>query len=277
MGDSTAFEDSEVDLDIQGVRSFTLETEDHEDSNDIRLLSARIEWQPDIEFLPSLDGLLPAPPRRGVREFYLLEQLVTLQIIQAYNTIKHITPSASHLVKYENWLAQRMQEFKRGENHFVPESQTWITLDFEQQRIIHNSLSRRLEETDVDQMDEQITRYKALKMCNQQDLESVEGAFQGAVSPVEAVMTNDSLATIQGLETDEGAMMFSEYMFTDISRGFFSAARERFKNIPEMAFRTLDITRDLVKHGFVAASFDLIVCANVRLTTCIPMLNSPRI
>lgn len=61
------------------------------------------------------------------------------------------------------------------------------------------------------------------------------------------------------------------YSFTDISSGFFSAARERFAEYSGIEFRTLDISRDPLEQGFEAGTYDLIIASNVIHAT--PSLN----
>ncbi|RFU79325.1 polyketide synthase [Trichoderma arundinaceum] len=57
----------------------------------------------------------------------------------------------------------------------------------------------------------------------------------------------------------------SEYMYTDISSGFFEAVRTtRLKDWAHLlAFQTLDLERDAVEQGFKEHSYDLVVAANV--------------
>lgn len=57
---------------------------------------------------------------------------------------------------------------------------------------------------------------------------------------------------------------FLSYTYTDISAGFFSDAKERFKRYgPQMIFKTLDLTKDPANQGFGSGSYDLVVAANV--------------
>ncbi|KAL2194238.1 polyketide synthase [Corynascus similis CBS 632.67] len=75
-------------------------------------------------------------------------------------------------------------------------------------------------------------------------------------------------------EGEEGGVMkvpgYREYMFTDVSAGFFPQAKERFRDAPNMKFRALDISRDPVSQGFAAGSYDLIVAPNVvHATPCL--------
>jgi hypothetical protein len=53
------------------------------------------------------------------------------------------------------------------------------------------------------------------------------------------------------------------YSFTDVSSGFFAAAKERFAEYPGLEFKVLDIERDPVSQGFDAGDYDLIIASNV--------------
>ena len=54
-----------------------------------------------------------------------------------------------------------------------------------------------------------------------------------------------------------------EYVFTDASPLFLTKARERFAHRSGMSYRVFDLERDASSQGFDAASFDLVVGANV--------------
>jgi acyl transferase domain-containing protein/SAM-dependent methyltransferase/acyl carrier protein len=58
-----------------------------------------------------------------------------------------------------------------------------------------------------------------------------------------------------------------EYRFTDISPLFLSRAQERFATTPSITYATLDIERDPLSQGFDAASFDIVIAANVMHAT----------
>ena len=298
-GDSLVVGATEVILDIQGVKTFVVEADNHDNDLNGGLRSARIDWQSDIDFVPSLADLLPPTSPRLETELHLTEQICTLQMMITYRSIQNITPTAPYLLKYKHWLAQCVEKFQHGKHALVPEAQEWMAMGPEQQESLRASLSRQAEETF------QIESIRIIKRFSSRIAASVEGIFRGEVSMVESMMVNNDLelfynsishpsdnkpflsalgrsrphmrvleigagtggmtaSTLKGLETADGVRMFSEYVFTDISPGFFPAGRERFRNIPRMTFRTLDITRDPVEQGFSAASFDLIVCSNVR-------------
>ncbi|TEA20888.1 Highly reducing polyketide synthase gloL [Colletotrichum sidae] len=67
---------------------------------------------------------------------------------------------------------------------------------------------------------------------------------------------------------DNGKIL-GRYVFTDVSAGFFPAAKKRFEAIPAgfLDYRVLDISRDPAEQGFSGEKYDLIVASNVLHAT----------
>jgi SAM-dependent methyltransferase len=65
------------------------------------------------------------------------------------------------------------------------------------------------------------------------------------------------------INPSDGGKLWSSYTYTDISAGFFGAAKEAFKDYPALEFKTLDITKHPVSQGFDRHSYDLIIANNV--------------
>lgn len=62
----------------------------------------------------------------------------------------------------------------------------------------------------------------------------------------------------------DGERFCSEYMYTDISKGFFKTGETTLKKWASLlTFKTLDIEGDAAKQGFLSHSYDLILAANV--------------
>jgi acyl transferase domain-containing protein/surfactin synthase thioesterase subunit/NAD(P)-dependent dehydrogenase (short-subunit alcohol dehydrogenase family)/SAM-dependent methyltransferase/acyl carrier protein len=59
----------------------------------------------------------------------------------------------------------------------------------------------------------------------------------------------------------------SEYLYTDVSAGFFHNAQERFKEYTFVQYRVLDIERLGLEQGLEAQQFDLVIAANVLHAT----------
>ena len=65
------------------------------------------------------------------------------------------------------------------------------------------------------------------------------------------------------LLSERGHAAYAAYTFTDVSAGFFGAAKERFSHIPNLEFAILDISKDPELQGFQPQAYDLILAANV--------------
>jgi SAM-dependent methyltransferase len=59
-----------------------------------------------------------------------------------------------------------------------------------------------------------------------------------------------------------GQPLYSKYTFTDIS-AFFVSAKDYFKIHPNIQYRTLDISKDLIEQGFHGEKYDLIIATNI--------------
>jgi SAM-dependent methyltransferase len=62
--------------------------------------------------------------------------------------------------------------------------------------------------------------------------------------------------------------LYSKYTFTDISAGFFPAAKERFRGYKNIDYRVLDISKDPAEQAFADdEKYDLIIATNVLHAT----------
>lgn len=83
------------------------------------------------------------------------------------------------------------------------------------------------------------------------------------VLEVGAGTASATLPILQALN-GHGNRYIQKYDFTDVSPGFFAAAKERLGDLAEVAeFRVLDAERDALEQGFEEASYDLIIACNV--------------
>ena len=77
-----------------------------------------------------------------------------------------------------------------------------------------------------------------------------------------------TLPILEKLSKSSSPPRFQEYVFTDISTGFFESAREKLKAWEKfVTYRKLDIEDDLINQGFEHERFDLLVAANVLHAT----------
>ncbi|KAI0540917.1 polyketide synthase PksD [Xylaria digitata] len=80
--------------------------------------------------------------------------------------------------------------------------------------------------------------------------------------------TSEVLSILRRTESRTGGTAFCEYVYTDISPGLFDGARERFPEYRDrMAFKTLDLERDITTQGFEPGTFDMILAGSVLHAT----------
>jgi NADPH:quinone reductase-like Zn-dependent oxidoreductase/ubiquinone/menaquinone biosynthesis C-methylase UbiE len=69
-----------------------------------------------------------------------------------------------------------------------------------------------------------------------------------------------------GAREGSAAGLLGEYVYTDISPGFFVQAKEKFPD-PRIQFRTLDISSDPKSQGFETGAYDIVTASNVLHAT----------
>ncbi|KAJ4396389.1 hypothetical protein N0V93_000608 [Gnomoniopsis smithogilvyi] len=73
-----------------------------------------------------------------------------------------------------------------------------------------------------------------------------------------------TLSILQVCSPDGRGTFCSEYIFTDISSGFFESAREKFKQWDDLIrFEALDLESDPIAQGFERNGFDIVLASNV--------------
>jgi SAM-dependent methyltransferase len=76
------------------------------------------------------------------------------------------------------------------------------------------------------------------------------------------------LCPVENGGIDPKTSSLGSYTYTDISAGFFEAAKEKFKSWRSlMKFKTLNIEKDPLEQGFEEGDYDIIVAANVCVST----------
>lgn len=78
-----------------------------------------------------------------------------------------------------------------------------------------------------------------------------------------------TIPILQALNGENGgAPLFEHYDFTDISKGFFQAARDKLGDWEDrISYLTLDIEKDPADQGFQEASYDIIIAAQILHAT----------
>ncbi|KAF7553842.1 hypothetical protein G7Z17_g3332 [Cylindrodendrum hubeiense] len=283
---------------IENGRCIPFETGDYQSTKNA-LHAARIEWLPDIDFLDANDLI----KRNGnsTDTIIALEKIATAGILQALDVFQSLSIVApGHLAKYASWLRNEKGVFARGERkEVVPEAEEWIPMSIESRQCLLDSLLENvdalgdpiasgvgrtlhkvaqhdnikgifmgeinpvqllLEDNGLrdfyDCCSDYVSADEFLSLCahSQPNLNVLEiGAGTGAMTA----------QVLKSLVSKDGARMYSQYVFTDISSGFFGPAKDRFGGWGAIEYKVLDIEKDPSEQGFELGSFDLIVASNV--------------
>jgi acyl transferase domain-containing protein/SAM-dependent methyltransferase len=273
-------------LRMRGVKLSPLDDSPPVDRSDTHP-TARLEWRPDIDFL-DLKQIFPSSIDR---ESYtpVLDELTRTCVLESKRCLEQSTTGLSHMRKFRAWLDSQSQTMSSeplvdlGEgtafdkiNHLMgmlsntPAAIAGIAM-YKIVTNIADIYSGKVEPLEILLSEETLTRlydfmddagnkspFIQLLAHSKPNLRVLEiGAGTGA-------STNKIL---KDLSLPNGRVMYSRYAYTDISSGFFVAAKERFKALPNMEFVALDISRDPAAQGFVDGSYDLVVATNVLHAT----------
>ncbi|KAI8160165.1 Highly reducing polyketide synthase [Colletotrichum sp. SAR 10_70] len=265
--------DGGLALSLKGVKLSPLENDASEEDPDPHA-GARIFWQPDVDFL-RISDLIEAHPNQG--NLARTQQLALNYIEGALSRLGDVQTTIPHLARFHSWMKKQpppqtsidMEVFKPTVSEFGPFGSFVVAM----QKVFDNIVAIFRGETEPLEIlmpDNVLTNvYNSLNITNKVPLFQALGHSKPNLRVLEigAGTGGTTNKVLEWLRGPTGALLYSEYTYTDISAGFFSAAQERFKEYPNMTFKSLDISKDPVDQGFEPASYDLILAANVLHAT----------
>lgn len=289
-------------LEIRGLACQRLDgaasrTEDQDTS-----LLCKTQWAPDLSFQAPghvFEHLKYPVKADEVATIMQLRQAVLLYIQYAVAALSEtdIQNLEWHHAKHYQWMKDQLS--LAADDKLGPSSSTWLTIPAAERPLLLNNAATtsvngemlqrvgpripeilKLEVTALELMLEdgllfryyrdalkwdrstnqaaQLVRMLAHKNPLSKILEIGAGTGGGTHAILEALGRQDS----------EGGVIFSQYDFTDISPGFFDAARKRFEAWKDvMTFQKLDIEADTDIQGFEGGSYDIIVACQVLHAT----------
>ena len=261
--------------------------------------AVQLEWRPDVDFVEASTLLRQIPDiKEGHR---IIEKLSLLCSIESARILETIATSVPHLIKYRKWTEKRVQLAKDGKNSLLTDAADLVRLGTSQRQALIEDLMVQSRGDRIDAPAEAI--YIVYK--------GIEALYKGEMDILEALLKDNALTNLynflnadchdfiellghgkptlkilevgagtggltalilDALTTKYGERMYSKYTYTDISAGFFVAAKERFSDCPGIEYAVLDISQDPVSQGFEAGAYDLIIASNVLHAT--PKLES---
>ncbi|KAF7543126.1 hypothetical protein G7Z17_g10993 [Cylindrodendrum hubeiense] len=268
--------------------------------------AARLDWKPSLDFANMHNLIRPSESSRNDgNDIHMLEKLVLVSILEIKERIANMpaatkSNTAHHVQRFCAWI--QMQVAQAAVNSYrglEVNSQHLTRLSREDRLALMTELQRSTLETsaasaaaligrivqncedivqgnisgiEVLQPDDGLTNYYNWfqSRTDAADFFTVAGHTRPTMRVLEiGAGTGGSTAIIlKSLQEHATAeRLYSKYVYSDISSGFFVAAQERFAAYQEIDFRVLDISKDPLEQGFTAGSFDLIIAANVLHAT----------
>lgn len=299
LGDCVGVDGSgEVVMQLRGCRMTSLDDNGEGAGVQDPHAAARVVWRPDLDFC-DISGLVSSD-RAVQRPTEALQRLTLLCCVDAWGRVgkSPVAGIPDHLAKLQTWLGDRVRFAQEGNYPLVDDAADLVRVPAGERARLLDDLTAQVREG---------SSFGVVATALRRVLGAIEGIFSGEVSALDVLRQDDILTQVynlshswdfsrflrllghrrphlrvleigagtggttelvlKGLFSDSGDRMFQSYAFTDISSGFFGAAKERFGHVPGMEYLTLDISRDPAEQGFVLGSFDLIVAANVLHAT----------
>ncbi|KAJ5720443.1 Acyl transferase/acyl hydrolase/lysophospholipase [Penicillium malachiteum] len=243
---------------------------------------ARLEWGPHIDFMDVASLIKPPTYDRGAY-MDLLTELSHLCMIQSRRAIEKLDTPLVYMHKYRDWINHQLQS---ADVQHLEELQSEL-IEYKIEAMIGNLenplasmaalaiqkicrnvpriFTGELEALDILLTDDTLTElYAFMDQCDQTQLVRHLAHRKPNLRILEiGAGTGGSTAHILSTLTADKRTLYSRYTFSDISAGFFPAAKERFNMYSSMEYTTLDISKDPSEQGFDGRKYDLIIASNV--------------
>lgn len=262
------------------------------DNDESLPLITQFEWRPHADFIQMKDYMYP---RTFIpSEWPMLEEMMLLAIIDHQESISLNENTAPHLVKLFKWSKDYIAAYKASSNEFLSKDTLYENMSREQRLKRIDTLAQELSSSIYDGFAIAIQRLSkaadrivagdahALHILMEDDVLTRLYANGDELLYGDAIRalghTNPRLRVLEvgagtggttskvldALSTPYEERLYSSYTYTDVSAGFFTAAKERFANFEGIHYTTFDITKDPEEQGLQKNSYDLVIGYNVR-------------
>ncbi|KAL6897583.1 polyketide synthase [Trichoderma evansii] len=257
VGDLVAQADGQLLLSLKGIKASAMTSEASADES--LPLITQFEWRHHADFIKMKDYM---HPRKFIpNEWPMLEELMLLSILDHQENIKLADDTAPHLIAridaltkdllpshYDGFAIGIHRLFKEAEQLFSGETHALHVL------MPDDVLTRLYANSDELLYGDAI---RALGHTNPRLRDLEVGAGTGGTTS----------KVLDALTTSTGQRLYSSYTYTDISAGFFSAAKERFAAFEGIEYKTFDVTKDPAEQQLQKGSYDLVIGYNVAHAT----------
>ena len=284
----------ELVINLKGLRMTPL-GDNNEGQNEDPHAAVELEWKSDVNLLNAAQLMRPA---KDITDCHLLvEKLALACMIESTFQLQNVQTAHTHLDKFRAWLDTRRELAVGGQYPNIHDCAMISKLDSAQRtKMIDHLLSQLLDTEaaavataihriskhskniflgttdplDVLMEDDILTKvYDFMQLWDNSEFFELLGHYKPDMKILEiGAGTGGTTSTIlPQLQSKYGERMYGSYKYTDVSAGFFVAAKERFKDVQGLEFGILDASQDPIQQGFEAESFDLIVATNVLHAT----------
>ena len=276
-------------LHVKNLRFSALADADDARGNDPHA-AVELVWKPDIHFIENSSLMSVNKDVSGLS--LLVERMALACMVESSVQLKGKKPHHSFLAKFQKWVDQMRENASAGLYSNVndakwivamssAERQELIEAVYQQTiateaygistavyRIYHATAHLFSGNTDALQVllaDDILTKvYDFGRVSDFREFFSLVSHYKPNLKILEiGAGTGGTTSTILPYLVSEHGRAYFSYTYTDVSPGFFSAAKERFVNYEALEYKVLDIAKDPMEQGFEPHSFDLIVASNV--------------
>ena len=284
----------ELVINLKGLRMTPL-GDNNEGQNEDPHAAVELEWKSDVNLLDAAQLMRPA---KDITKCHpMVERLALACMIESSFRLQNVQTASPHLAKFRAWLDTRRELAVGGQYPNIHDCAFISGLDNTQRsklieqllaqtlnteaaavataihRILKNSTDIFLGNTnplDLLMEDDVLTKvYDFMQLWDNSEFFELLGHYKPDMKILEiGAGTGGTTSTIlPHLQSTYGERMYGSYTYTDVSAGFFVAAKERFKSIQGLEYAVLDIAQDPMQQGFEAGYFDLVVATNVLHAT----------
>lgn len=299
IGNVIAVSGGKVVAEIKGFQLSAISDGDNENEEEDPHAAVELEWKEDLNLM-DVSTLFSLSEDRFTAHS-LLDKYAALCMMETSDRLQGVHPSRPHLLKFYDWLAEVKDGITAGYFTGLTTSEVkgLSSLDSSSRRALSDELYRQLQGTIASAPATAMHRITA----------ACQGIFDGSEEELGLLLEDDVLHSIYDfsqnseyagfldllahrkptlkileigagtggttntilpvLKSASGERLYASYTYTDISSGFFPAAKERFKEYANIDFAVLDISRDPAEQGFAEAlgSYDLVIACNVLHAT----------
>lgn len=254
---------------------------DHQDSDKVDNTTARAEWAPHIDFLDVNTLIKPLIDRSDYMP--ALTELSHLCMIYTQRVFAELDTSISHMHKYRSWIDHHLlsvdvRSLQILDNTTIEQRVKELVHQISQTNGAHLAIGIEVVFNNAQQIftgeagaldlllaDGILANvYNAMDQCDISEFITKLSHTKPNLQILEiGAGTGGSTANLLKLLTPGDRTLYTNYTFTDISSGFFVAAKDRFANYPNIEYATLDISKDPSDQGFDGRKYDLILATNV--------------